>query len=535
MRIAMVSTEAGSGGAARAMQRLARGLRDRGHIVEVFVSKAASSLDHEFQVLPQKGDPATDHFAKIGATFLDQAYIAARRTAVSNTSFSTQIAGFDLAALPIMQTYDIINIHWTGSMMTPSGLGRLIDLGVPVAFTLHDMAHFTGGCHYSAGCKGFEATCEACHQVTQDELGLIPHSLREKRKYYHRAHVEAISPSTWLAREADASQVFHNPVRVISNSIEIDVFKPRDRHLIREQLGLKDDTKALLFGVYDNQERRKGYDHLVDVLKRSLRYPSFAHLAEEDRLRFITFGKSQADLEALGVPLLDLGWISDDSGLSEIYSAADLCILPSREDNQPNIMLEAMACGTPIVAFRVGGIPETVIDGETGRLIDAFDCEGMAKAVVDLMEDDAVLSGMGQAAARAMQSLTLGRQAEAYEALFNQMSSDSHGKPSWTNEENVLESQLESRTLLAPFILDQVIEMTPLASVFADQIEALSENLTAVTTNRDIILEQLKSLAADHGALQQELTKIRSDVQFLKQKPLNRLLLKLRSRFTSQK
>ncbi|NNC00746.1 hypothetical protein HI113_43580, partial [Corallococcus exiguus] len=219
-------------------------------------------------------------------------------------------------------------------MMSPLVLGKMIEWGVPTIFTLHDMGHFTGGCHYSAGCNGFAAQCQPCHQVHSDELGLIAAGLAAKRANYCKPNVRAVSPSAWLAGEADRSAVFPAPVHVIANSIETDIFHSRDRDAARRALGLEEGTRAILFGVYDDAENRKGYRRLIEVLERAMAIPAFADLVSRDSIRILAFGKSGHDLNEIGIPSMSLGWVGDDQRLSEIYRAADLCVLPSSEDNQ---------------------------------------------------------------------------------------------------------------------------------------------------------------------------------------------------------
>ncbi len=373
---------------------------------------------HEIRVHPPALPDAAGRFAAAGASLFDERYVAPRRTAVSNTSFSTQVCGFDLALLPDLRGYDAVNVHWTGGMMSPLTLGNVIDLGIPTVFTLHDMGHFTGGCHYAAGCRAFEASCEPCHQVHPDELGLIPLSLSRKRERYARPNVVAVSPSAWLAGLADASRVFAAPVRVVQNGLDTEIFRPRDRAAIRRDLGLRPEDRAILFGVYDRVERRKGFDDLAAALDLCARDPAVAALAAEGRIRVLAFGRSPTGLADIGLPVVDLGWVGDDLRLSEVYGAADLCVLPSHEDNQPNVMVEAMACATPVVAYRTGGIPETIADGRNGRLVEPFDRQALAEAITGLVLDPQATRILGREAAASVRHLTLARQAEAYEAIL---------------------------------------------------------------------------------------------------------------------
>ncbi|MGO4707153.1 glycosyltransferase [Microvirga sp. 2MCAF38] len=520
-----MSTEASSGGAARAMQRLATGLRARGHQVDVFVTGDVRNPAHEIKVLRRTEETPEGHFAEAGSSVFDYDYVSARRTDVSNTNFSTQIAGFDLSALSAMRGYDIINVHWTGFMMSPPTLGNLIDLGVPTFFTLHDMGHFTGGCHYSAGCPGYAGTCEPCHQVDPDELGLVRRSLAEKRARYRKPNVRAISPSAWLAHEADRSGVFAQNVQVISNGLETDIFQIRDREAARRSLELDPDTRAILFGVYDDAENRKGYKNLLGALQRCLQDPRFAELVVQGRVRFLSFGKSARDLTELGVPFINLGWVADDARLSEIYNAADLCILPSSEDNQPNVMLEAMGCGVPVIAFRTGGIPETIIDGKNGRLIEPFDLDAMAAAISELAADADLARAMGGAAAEHIAGYSLDRQARDYEDTFAAALSQTGWKSASVS--GVEEGPGGARTVSVPFRLDAALDGNPIAPILCAQITILKEQLAAVSNNRDIVLEQLIATDRQLVAANEYATARTVELNLLKKIPINRWMLRL--------
>jgi glycosyltransferase involved in cell wall biosynthesis len=542
----MLNTEAGSGGAARAMQRLAQGLRGRGHHVDVLVAGEATDTGAEITLLPDAADPGRA-FAKVASVALDYSYVAARRTSISNTSFSTQPCGFDLASLPRMASYDVVNVHWTGGIQSPHSLSRLIDTGMPLVFTLHDMAHFTGGCHYSAGCRSFEGECDPCHQVTPDELGLIPHSIHMKRAAYGRPNVRAVAPSAWLAEEARRSRVFQDPVATIPNAIEAQVFRLRDREAIRAQMGLSPDTCAILFGVYDNGEKRKGFAELLAALKLCLEDPAFAARAEAGLVRLILFGKTQDELASIGIPRIDLGWVSDDERLSEIYNAADICVLPSLEDNQPNVMLEAMACGTPVIAFRIGGIPETVSSGENGLLVEPFDIPALATAISQAVAEPSRMAELSQAAAASASTFTLDRQGEAYEKLFWSLVSATGRSPA---KAAVIEADLkESRSLTVPYVLDPVIEAMPVGPILASQIAELATELDEVKENRAAVHEQLLDVTRElvavtqnrdilHGqlvAISEHSAARDAELALLKDKILNRLILKIRNKIIERR
>jgi len=419
MRIAMLSSESGVGGAARAMRRLAIGLRGRGHEVDILQLAGRPAIPEAIRF---EAAPAPSEDIAL-ADFVDGHYIPRRRTPLSDTLFTAQSRGLDLSQLAWLRGYDVLNLHWVQFFLNPESIGRLIGLGRPVVMTLHDMAGFTGGCHYSAGCKEYAEDCAPCPQLNEDVCELPRALLAAKRQIFARPNVVAVAPSRWLADAAARSQVFApGAVQHLWNSIETDLFRPGDRQAIRAQLGIAPEVRTILFGANNNGERRKGFRHLMAALRRLQLAPEFAQLAKAGRLKILIFGQATPEIEEQRLPVLDLGFITEDRRLAEAYNAADLVVLPSLDDNQPNILLEAMACGTPVVAFAIGGIPEVIRDAENGRLVPPFDAATFARAILDLLLDPAQAARLGEAARRdILAAAALDVQAGHYEALFERM------------------------------------------------------------------------------------------------------------------
>ncbi len=423
MRIAVFGTDAAHGGASRAMRRLIAGLSRRGHAVDLVCltpdPRMAGCLAVRRRV---KSDPenAMDDAA---LRLFNERYVRERRTAVSNTLFAPQLIGYALADSGLLEAYDAFNIHWVSHFLSIHGLAQIAALGKPVALTLHDMNFFTGGCHYSAGCRGYATDCRDCPQLSDDPLDLPAAVLRWKRRLYAEPNVTAVAPTRWLGGCAAVSGVFRKGgVTVIPNSIETDVFVPGAKDAAKAAIGLDPSVKTLLFGAYNNDEHRKGFDHLAEVLRHMRADARIEALRGSGGIRVLAFGRSTPDLAAADYPTHDLGLIDDDIRLATAYSAADVFILPSREDNQPNVMLEAMACGTPPVAFGVGGIPDTITDGVNGRMIQGFDTAAMAGAVTELLFDSARAAAIARAARETIEeSYPLDLQAARYEALLRAM------------------------------------------------------------------------------------------------------------------
>ncbi|MGH8564821.1 MAG: glycosyltransferase [Gammaproteobacteria bacterium] len=423
MRIAVFGTDATHGGASRAMRRLIAGLSRRGHEVDLVCLTPDPGMTGCLAVRRRvKSDPenAMDDAA---LRLFNECYVRERRTAVSNTLFAPQLIGYALADSGLLEAYDAFNIHWVSHFLSIHGIAEIAALGKPVALTLHDMNFFTGGCHYSAGCRGYAADCHDCPQLHDDPLDLPAAVLRSKRRLYAEPNVTPVAPTRWLGGCAAESGVFREGgVTVIPNSIETDVFVPGAKEVAKAAIGLDPGIKTLLFGTYNNGEHRKGFDHLAEVLRHMRADARIEALRRSGGIRVLAFGRSTPDLAAADYPFHELGLIDDDARLATAYSAADVFVLPSREDNQPNVMLEAMACGTPPVAFGVGGIPETITDGVNGRMIQGFDTAAMAGALTELLFDPAPAAAMARAARKTIEErYPLDLQAARYEALLRAM------------------------------------------------------------------------------------------------------------------
>lgn len=403
----------------------------RGHDARM-ISPDAQNADDRISVAAAAGQRACDDAVLHANDRLQRAYVDPRRTEVSNTFFSAQVAGYHLAGHPMIDQFDIINVHWVARFLAPHNLRQLAERGhPPVVHTLHDMAAFTGGCHYSAGCRGYLEHCDPCPQLRDDVLGLTRWTLMQKRAHGTAPRVAAIAPSRWLAQCARESRVFADEqVFTIPNALDTDIFRPTETPFAKQLLGIDPNVKILLFGAENNRERRKGFDLLIDTWQQLMANARIRSLVREERIRVLVFGHGTEDLQAAGIPLCSLGTIANDSRLALVYSAADLLMLSSREDNLPNVLLEAMACGTPAVAFAIGGIPDVIDDRVDGRSIPPFDVAQMSAAVLELLENSETLVMMG---AKARQKITdhhrLDIQSAAYEELFLELLERSPNRP----------------------------------------------------------------------------------------------------------
>ncbi|HLP48811.1 MAG TPA: glycosyltransferase, partial [Candidatus Kapabacteria bacterium] len=277
--------------------------------------------------------------------------------------------------------------------------------------------------HYTAGCLKYREDCRDCLQLRDNRQQIPFHILNNKLKHRYD-NLTIVTPSRWLAGCASASKLFNGlRVETIPNSVETDIFKPLEKRTAKKELGLAPGQIALLFGTHIENEKRKGFSNLLEALRYCLQDPNFIRLAKSGGIKILTFGPPQGDLRKLGIKFQSFGSIAEKDKLALLYAAADLFVLPSLEDNLPNTMLESMACGTPVIGFAVGGMPDLIQNGMTGGLAPCFDNKKFAELILDLVFAAAKREQMGRNCRHLIEEkFKLQDQAANYLELFNDLS-----------------------------------------------------------------------------------------------------------------
>jgi glycosyltransferase involved in cell wall biosynthesis len=246
-------------------------------------------------------------------------------------------------------------------------------LGVPVVWTLHDEWAFTGGCHYTNDCDRYIMQCGQCPELSsQDDEDISNRLLLRKLDAYSKTNITVVAPSRWMADQAKRSSLFANKrIEVIPNGLDTDTFAPKDRCISRASIGIDSKDPILLFGAHLISDKRKGGDLLAAAL-RLINFPCI----------LLVFGEGEIDTGGSSyVKVRRLGCVSDDAQLAQMYSTASAFICPSRIDNLPNTVAEAMACGVPCIGFNVGGISEMIDHKLNGWLAAPFDSADLASGI----------------------------------------------------------------------------------------------------------------------------------------------------------
>lgn len=279
--------------------------------------------------------------------------------------------------------HDVVNLHWTCAGLL--SIERMAKITKPVVWTLHDMWAFCGSEHYSDESPG--ARWRVGYRG--DNRGLGDGGLDIDRWAWNRKRSawkvpwKIVTPSNWLANCVRDSALMRDwDVTVIPNSLDTTVFKPLEKKYARFVLNLPQEGEVVLFGaIGGGADPRKGWDLLEAALRRlSVRRPN---------LQGIIFGERAPQiLPPSGLRLSWLGHLSDDVTLALLYSAADVMVVPSRQENLPQSATEAQACGCPVVAFNTTGLPDAVVHKETGFLAEGLSPENLSDGINWVLDDE---------------------------------------------------------------------------------------------------------------------------------------------------
>jgi len=298
---------------------------------------------------------------------------------------------FDLAALP--------------------SLSRMF----PLVLTLHDAWLLSGHCAHSFDCERWKTGCGACPDLTIYPVAkrdATAYNWQRKQRIFARSRLYVATPSRWLMDKVNASMLKPACVeqRVIPNGVDLTVFAAADRREARSRLGLPQDAHILLFAANGvKQNMWKDYQTMRAALVR------IADMMKEQRVLFIALGDIAKE-ETIGSARIQFVPHQDSpSFVAGYYQAADVYVHAAKADTFPSSVIEAAACGVPVVATAVGGIPEQVIDGRTGFLVPAGDADGMAQRVVRLLEREGIRRLMAaEAQQMAMGRFDIRQQARTY-------------------------------------------------------------------------------------------------------------------------
>ena len=318
---------------------------------------------------------------------------------------------------------DCISIHNLHKANWDIGIVEQCAQRVPVVWTLHDMWSMTGRCPHSCACDKFISGCDAACPTPKEYPAMAPERIagawaEKKRVFDQYPNITAVCPSEWLASRARKGIWQGHRVEVIANGLDLEVFRRRDTRACRTALGLLPDVPTIV--LVADYLSLKGGGLLSGVLAEAKSRP----------LQILTMGNCPPEIRAEGVYHTHFGYIASDMMKAVIYSASDLNLHLAYVDNLPNTVAEAIACGTPVVAYATGGVPEMVHEGITGWLTECFEPAGFAVALDKALEAVRAGRSLGQTCrAFAEAHYGLEQHAERYLRLFEEVCANGSKTP----------------------------------------------------------------------------------------------------------
>ena len=436
MKILFVNTF-DQGGAAKACLRLYEGLRSEQVNVSILLKiqtthiKNGSVADKKIPRPPCFREKLHAKSLRLGREFkltapakkpVDANFEFLNQRPSSLEYFSFPKSNYDITDSPLYQEADIIHLHWVADFLDWETF--FSKNTKPVVWTLHDQNPFLGGQHYDERYLGLNEQGFPSFRIKTDlEVSKEEELLSVKNKALKGiGNIWIVTPSQWLFNSSLNSNLFGRfNHKLIPNGIQTQIFKPTNREFCRDVFGLPNDKKVILFVADSLENSRKGYVYL----KRAL-----FELSEDifNGLVLCSIG-NKSELEDNNM-VVELGQIQDERLMAMAYSAADLFVIPSLEDNLPNTMLESLCCGTPVLGFQTGGIVDAIVDGVNGLLCDEISVNSLVYGLKKFVSGEVVFD-RDAISNSASERFALDKQTNAYIGLYKEILSN-------TQEEQIL-------------------------------------------------------------------------------------------------
>ena len=413
MRVLIVNTSERPGGAAIAANRLLHALNNHGVEAHMLVRDRKTDAANVVNIAPSW---------RHKANFLWERGVIWLANGLSKQNiFQVDIAnaGTDITSMAAFKQADVIHLHWVNQgYLSLDDIDRILASGKPVVVTMHDQWYFTGICHYSGECDKYRSQCSRCPMLKGGGIGmdLARRVFDRKRAMYQGRNLTFVGCSRWIADLARTSPLTQgHQVTNIPNAIDIDVFSPADSTEARRKHHLPEDKRLLLFGAQRITDERKGFRYLAEACDHILRaHPDLAG----DLGVVVLGGDAESVKTALPFPVYAVNYLSNEQEIAELYNAVDLFVTPSLQDNLPNTIVEAMACGRPCIGFDVGGIPEMIHHQQDGYVARNRDGQDFAQGIVWCLDNDRHPALCAAARANALATYGEAAVAQRYQAIY---------------------------------------------------------------------------------------------------------------------
>ena len=366
MKVLIVNTSEHTGGAAVAANRLMKALALKGVECKMMVRDKTSDDDRVVNI--------GSRFRKL-PLYLEKFVIWTMNGFSRKELFTADLGAFGLNVVdtPEFREADVIHLHWVNQGMISLGeLRRILRSGKPVVWTMHDLWSAVGICHHPRTCENFHFSCGNC-QFLRFPFGsdVSRHVLENKRSVYAEGPITFVACSQWLKGVALKGSLLRNArIESIPNPVDTSVFCRTDKCEARARFGLPSDKKLIMFCSVKISDVRKGIHYFIESC-------NMLRDRGADGLEVVIMGsKAEQFRDLIPFKVHFLGYVSDEQTAAQAYNAADIFVTPSLDENLPNTVMESLACGTPCVGFRTGGIPEMVdhkVNGYVARYMDSAD------------------------------------------------------------------------------------------------------------------------------------------------------------------
>lgn len=376
MRVLIVNTSDKTGGAAVAANRLKDALNNNGVKAKMLVCDKTTN-DITVVGLPKSPKLRWNFMMERLQIFVHLHFRKEHLWEIDTASF-----GSDITSLREFKEADIIHLSWINQgMLSLKSIRNILASGKPVVWTMHDLWPASSICHYARNCRNFMSQCSHCKLLPGGggKNDLSAKVWKHKRNILRNNNIWFVTCSNWLGKQAKQSGLLTGQsIKSIPNPIDTRVFCPTDKHDSRIKCGLPIDKKIILFVSQKVTDERKGMDFFVDAIKNMIeKHPE----RKQDTVVAILGGHSEDIKDQLPLQVYPLGYIAEESTIVNVYNSADVFVLPSQEDNLPNTIMEAMACGIPCVGFNVGGIPEMIDHKKNGYVAQLQDASDLAVGI----------------------------------------------------------------------------------------------------------------------------------------------------------
>ena len=416
MRVLIINTTERQGGPALAAYRLTEALKNHGIKAKMLVRRKSTE-----QVTTVLAETSAANRLSI---LWERLSVAINTHFRRNRIYAIDLgrSGGDITALPEFKQADVIHLHWVNDgMLSLSSIEKIIASGKPIVWTMHDMWPFTSVCHYAHDCDHYTEHCHDCPQLgSRKHRDMAFQVFERKALLLQGAHIQFVACSRWLGNMATNSRLLQGrKVVCIPNTYNSNLFRPRNKQQAREAMGLPFHQRLIMFNSHTFTDERKGYHYLREALKQlATGHPEWC-----GKFGVVLIGKdlTPAMYQELPFDVYPLNYVSDERRLVDIYNAVDLLVIPSLQDNLPNTVLEAMACGVPCIGFNVGGIPEMIDHLHNGYIAEYKNVADLAGGIHWLLTEGDYDMLSREAARKAANTYGENSVAMKYLAIYNRM------------------------------------------------------------------------------------------------------------------